>query len=436
MDAYRVLQRSFPVLFFGLLSGCQGNPPIAVPVPPGGVRAHELTEGDEITVDVSRYFRDPDEDSLTFTATTSNATVAVVSVSGSTITIFAVAEGRATIIVTASDPDDLAAQQEFGVTVEAANRAPQSVGSISLEELTEGDTVEMDVSRYFRDPEGNPLTYVGTSSNASVASANLSGRTIAIAALGGGSAIVTVTARDPEGLTASHRVNVAVKAVTVDIELCRIDRSFSPVSGQPVSILDCELTTAYIETVETSPSVQSVTRITEFTSDQGQIGGTAISIDNEIYYWHIEDRVTENANLWRKPIAGVSRTTRHQVVFGLWTVDFHTWRSYSAVPDLVICYGRTYIEDYIQKRLEVEPESGDMIGYGSLAPRPDGNLRASACRTTGHVVLQYRTPGWVAFESWLTWSIVRTFKSGRLTPRLDSRTLLQRRLIAPDRIVP
>ncbi|MCY4646758.1 MAG: hypothetical protein OXE73_07785 [Gammaproteobacteria bacterium] len=222
--------------------------------------------------------------------------------------IVAVAEGRAGVTVTASDPDGLTAMQRVDVVVEAANRAPERVGAIRAEQLTEGDTIAVAVSRYFRDPDGNPLTYRATTSDDEVAGARISGATATIFARGGGSATITVSARDPEGLTASQVIRVAVEGLTVPVLLCRIDRTSGAVAGRPFSSVACELTVAYLETIETSPSVQSVTRVTEFTANQGQVGGAVVSSDYELYYWHLEDSEAETANLWRMPVSGVSRT--------------------------------------------------------------------------------------------------------------------------------
>ena len=68
-------------------------------------------------VDVSSYFSDPDGDALSYTAASSNAGVASVSVSGSSVAVTALAKGVATVTVTARDPGGLSAVSSFGVTV-------------------------------------------------------------------------------------------------------------------------------------------------------------------------------------------------------------------------------------------------------------------------------------------------------------------------------
>ncbi|MCZ0933583.1 MAG: Ig-like domain-containing protein [Gemmatimonadetes bacterium] len=158
------------------------------------------------------YFSDPDGDRLTFSATTSNASVATVSVSGSRVTIEAVAEGSATVTVTARDPDGLTAEQDVGVTVHSpqGNRAPTAVGTIDAQTVDGGSSVTVDVSPHFSDPDGDALTYAATSSNASVATATTSGSSVTARGVAGGTATITVTARDPGGLSARQRIRVTV----------------------------------------------------------------------------------------------------------------------------------------------------------------------------------------------------------------------------------
>ena len=77
-------------------------------------------DGDPATVDVSDAFSDADADVLTYGATSDDTMIATVAVSGSMVTITGVAVGKATIMVTATDPAGAMAKQTFMVTVEAA----------------------------------------------------------------------------------------------------------------------------------------------------------------------------------------------------------------------------------------------------------------------------------------------------------------------------
>ena len=55
------------------------------------------------------------------------------------------------------------------VTVgQTANRPPVAQGVIPTQEIDAGETVSVDVSSYFTDPDNDPLTYRALTSNASV----------------------------------------------------------------------------------------------------------------------------------------------------------------------------------------------------------------------------------------------------------------------------
>ncbi|WP_420464386.1 Ig-like domain-containing protein [Candidatus Palauibacter sp.] len=174
-------------------------------IPPVGLAA-----GDDATFEVSSYFNDPDGDALSYAAESSDVAVATASVSGSTVTITAVAPGTATVTVTARDPAGLSATQNAAVTVERANRAPEAVRSIPPVGLAAGDDATFEVSSYFNDPDGDALSYAAESSDVAVASVSVSGAALTITGVAPGTATVTVTARDPEGLSASQNVDVTV----------------------------------------------------------------------------------------------------------------------------------------------------------------------------------------------------------------------------------
>ena len=182
----------------------------------GTIPARTITAGQQATVGVSSYFSDPDEDTLSYQAATSNDAAATASVSGSDVTIDAVAEGTATITVTATDPGGLTATQSISVTVEAANRAPEAVGTIPARTITAGQQATVDVSSYFSDPDEDTLSYEAETSETGVATASVSGDTVTIMAVAAGSATLTVTARDPGDLTATQRTMVTVNAGSPD----------------------------------------------------------------------------------------------------------------------------------------------------------------------------------------------------------------------------
>ena len=177
--------------------------------------------GDDAQLDMGSYFTDPDGDTLTYEATSSNTHVATVSVSGSTVTLSTMNLGRANVMVTARDPDGLTATQSFTVMGERPpNRAPESSSSVPDRtlKLDEDETANIDMNRYFTDPDGDTLTYEATSSNTHVAMARVSGSTVTLTASHLGRANVRVTAGDPGGLTATQRFTVTVEQGGPDYE--------------------------------------------------------------------------------------------------------------------------------------------------------------------------------------------------------------------------
>ena len=157
---------------------------------------------------LSAYFSDPDGDPLVFAAAVSDAAVAGVSVAGTAMTIAAAAKGEAAVTVTATDADGLEAAQEFGLTVR--NQPPVPVGSIPERVVEVGDTVDLDLTAYFRDPDGDPLVFAASATDTTVVDPSVSGATLEVVAVAKGTDTLTITAADGEGLRATQPFAVTV----------------------------------------------------------------------------------------------------------------------------------------------------------------------------------------------------------------------------------
>lgn len=180
------------------------NPPVVT----AAIPAQTLHVGQSATLDLSQYFNDPDGDALSYTAETVNANVATVSVAGSSATVAGVSQGNTSITVTARDPDGLTAQQTFAVDV--PNRAPEAVGVIPDLDLIEGDTLDIEVSGYFTDPDDDMLSYDVATSDGGVTQAFVTGETVTLVAWAAGTASVVVTASDPGGMSVEQSFSTVV----------------------------------------------------------------------------------------------------------------------------------------------------------------------------------------------------------------------------------
>ena len=77
-----------------------------------------------------------------------------------------------------------------------ANRPPVAQGMIPDQEMDGGQSVTVDVSTYFTDPDGDNLTYQALTSDAAVATAFIPGSVVTIRGESAGSATITITASD------------------------------------------------------------------------------------------------------------------------------------------------------------------------------------------------------------------------------------------------
>ena len=196
----------------------QAEVPNRAPVAVGRVPQQTVEAGKIVTLDAAPYFDEPDGQDLSYTAASSNPSIASVAVAGSTVTLTGVAPGRAAVTISAADPGGLSAEQTADVTVLRPNRGPETVGSIPDQETTVDERVEFDAFLYFSDPDGDSLSYAARSSDAAVTVASMSGDTVKITGAAPGSATVTVTATDPGGLSAEQSTDVKIGPFSRDRE--------------------------------------------------------------------------------------------------------------------------------------------------------------------------------------------------------------------------
>ena len=112
---------------------------------------------------------------------------------------------------TAGDGSGLSARATVSVTVLPVGEAPTSIGVIPAQMLQEGaDPVTLDLAPYFADVDGDRLMFEAVSSDLEVATVAVTGTMLTVTPVVTGAAMVTVTASDPDGLTAQQVFGVNV----------------------------------------------------------------------------------------------------------------------------------------------------------------------------------------------------------------------------------
>ncbi|WP_446830455.1 fibronectin type III domain-containing protein [Candidatus Foliamicus sp.] len=184
------------------------------PTVASAIADQSAVSGVSATVDISSTFSDPDNDTLTYTASSDDTAKATVAVSGSTLTLTGGAPGTAKITVTATDPYGAAVSDEFDVTV--TNNAPTVANAIADQTVDVGSNVavalETTGSEVFADPDSNPLTYSATSGDTAMATVVVdnAANTVTVTGVAAGTPTITVTASDGYGGTVSDDFIVTV----------------------------------------------------------------------------------------------------------------------------------------------------------------------------------------------------------------------------------
>ena len=170
-----------------------------------------------VRLDLSDYFSDADGDTLTYTTTVDNASIALLQTVKSYLSIYPLQTGRANVRVMASD-GNLAATQEFIVLVQQpqreqpTNQPPSAIGTIAPQTLTvSGGAQRVDVSSHFHDSDGDSLTYTARSDDTNVVTVRVSRSQVTITPQSAGSTTLHVTASDGS-LSVAQSISITVAA--------------------------------------------------------------------------------------------------------------------------------------------------------------------------------------------------------------------------------
>ena len=127
---------------------------------------------------------------LTYSTKSSNEAVATAKVDGVHLTVTGVGAGKATITVTAADPQKRSAKDEFTVTVPK----PAAPDTMEIQDFTFGQEQTPRTIPLGDKFSGANLTYRAESSNERVATVAVAAATLTVTAVGPGTATITVTA--------------------------------------------------------------------------------------------------------------------------------------------------------------------------------------------------------------------------------------------------
>lgn len=180
-----------------------------------------LQGGRDTSIDLSRVFLDNDTrwgDTLTYAVENNGSLWVDIGPSGRvTLTCPPTFYGSISMTFVATDRTGFSASAPCRVTVSHVNQPPQVKNQPPPVVVNEDEATEVDMSRVFSDPEGEPLSLAFSGASRVRADVRTGGLNVTFAPLPDLSDFteeVTVTATDPEGLSAS--VVVAVTVVPVN----------------------------------------------------------------------------------------------------------------------------------------------------------------------------------------------------------------------------
>lgn len=199
----------------------------------------EILNSGEVNVPLKDLYSDPDGDVITIEVESTNTQIFFALVEGSgddaTVALLPRNLGSADLVFTATDSAGNVVTNTFTIKVVeqlAADNRPPAVDLDALKSkltadgpLTVNDFVEIDLSMYFSDPDGDALTFMAISSNSDVITPTIQTdeSNLFLFADGIGTATLTITATDPMG-----------EAITVEIMLEVVDATTSPTNQAPV----------------------------------------------------------------------------------------------------------------------------------------------------------------------------------------------------------
>ncbi|MGI9279267.1 MAG: putative Ig domain-containing protein, partial [Endozoicomonas sp.] len=121
-----------------------------------------IIQDQTVTLDLTDYFTDAEGDPLTYSVSLSNGNPApsFISLAGHILTFAPVYDTQATSFgISVAAMNDQGGQASDILSVTVVNPAPQQISEIPDQTVIQGQTVTLDLTDYFTDPDGDPLFY-------------------------------------------------------------------------------------------------------------------------------------------------------------------------------------------------------------------------------------------------------------------------------------
>ncbi|KJD41559.1 RTX toxin [Paenibacillus polymyxa] len=174
----------------------------------------EINTGD-IQLSLNDFFSSPDSDILTYDVSVSDSTVVTADVYGDMLTLTPLTIGSTLVSIKATGDRGGQVIETFKATVTAGtpeNQNPVETKPADQSLTVGGEVYSLDLGSVFTDPDGDTLTFKATSSDPSVASAEIAGAQLKIQALSAGTTSIEITAMDGRGGETSTSFQVSVQS--------------------------------------------------------------------------------------------------------------------------------------------------------------------------------------------------------------------------------
>lgn len=202
------------------------------PVPLKNYLNVTVKEDEYITINLTDYFYDSDDEILNYTSERNYMTLFKV-LENNTAKIGPMFEnwyGEETFFIIASDKNNETAKIEVNITVLPVNDAPFVIRFVRNITLSEDDMKSLNLSTIFDDADGDELNY--TFSGNKMIEVNISGDIITLRGQKNwyGRETIIITASDPYGASTSTQINITVMSVNDAPEIISVD--YSPKKGK------------------------------------------------------------------------------------------------------------------------------------------------------------------------------------------------------------